>query len=241
MTLFCLTFGKITGFKLDRKPVIIPKHITDKYDVDTIFDLFSSIIKIGLIGAVVLVVTRVFKFKKSSGVKNELQNMQAKVSQMRLSLKGKVKRKSNVFRAAFKGPLTEGDMIDNALRQLSDNAFEKGEDFQDYFDLSRKIVHYINVETNGDVASHTNSENDFMCADFKTEMDIVRLMKEMCTLSSKINNKIEEHNRINPTQKMSKCDSLIFRSMNEINKIFEDKNLESKPVDATDSESAKAS
>jgi hypothetical protein len=51
-------------------------------------------------------------------------------------------------------------------------------------------------------------------------MDIIRIIKAMTDLSSKINVRIEECNRITPNQPMAKVDSLIFASMVEINRIF---------------------
>lgn len=162
--------------------------------------------------------------------------MQAKISQLRLALKGKVKKKANVLRGSFKGALAHGDMVDNALRELADNNFENGEDFQNYFDSSRKIINFINIQNEGDAAVNASPDKNFMSGDFKTEMDIVRIIKEMSSLSSKVNSRIDDYNRINQNQKMPKLDSLIFPSLAEISRIYnEDENVSESTTSEVDS------
>lgn len=211
--------------------------------VESIIELFNTILKIAFFGGMVILVTKFMKFKKASSVKSDVLNLQAKLSQLRLALRGKIKKKSNIFRSSFKTGITEGDMIDNALKQLVDNPFESSEDFQAYFDLSRRIVNFIQVENNGDASSKMNVENDFMCSDFKTEMDIVRVIKEMTDISSKINSRIEDNNRMNPGNPIAKVDSLVFTSLVEINRIFkEDTHTASfKPTPTGDDSTEKAS
>jgi hypothetical protein len=194
--------------------------------VDPIIDLFTTVLKIAVFGGFVLFVTNILKFKKFSNVKSEILNLQAKISQLRLALKGKVKKKSNIFRGSLKAGTTEGDMVDNALKSLCENNFECGDDFQAYFDASRKIVNYIQIQS-GEGPTQT-AENNFMCGDFKTEMDIVRIIKELSTLSAKVNSRIDDYNRINANQKMPKVDSLIFPSLAEIGRIFNEDDSKSK-------------
>ncbi|MBY0554411.1 hypothetical protein K2P97_07775 [bacterium] len=192
------------------------------FNVESIIELFNVILKIAFFGGIVLLITKFVKFKRSNSVKSDVLNLQAKLSQLRLALKGKIKKKSNIFRGSFKTAITEGDMIDNALKQLVDNPFESSEDFQGYFDLSRRIVNFIQVENSGDAVANVSVENNFMCSDFKTEMDIVRIIKEMTDISSKINTRIEENNRVSPSNPIAKVDSLIFTSMVDINRIFKE-------------------
>ncbi len=164
--------------------------------------------------------TKLIRFKKASSIKAEILNLQATLSQSRIALKGKIKKKSNVFRSSFKSPISEGDMFDNALKQLAENSFESSDDFQNYFDLSRKIVNFIQVENKGDVDKNSNIENNFMCSDFKTEMDIIRLIKVMTNMSSKINSRIEDNNKTAGSKPIQKVDALVFNSLMEINRIF---------------------
>ena len=185
--------------------------------MDSIIDLFNLTLKIAVLGGFVLLITKFVKFKKHSNAKADIQNLQAKLSQLRMALKGKIKRKANVFRSSFKTGISEGDMVDNALKDLNENKFETSHDFQEYFDLSRRIVNLIQSESG---EPNTNTvENDFMCSELKTEMEIVRCIKDMSDISAKINSRIEEFNKTNsPT--IPKVDSLVFSALADINRIF---------------------
>ena len=189
--------------------------------MDSIIDLFNLVLKIAFFGAVLLVASNIVKYKKSSNIKTEIQNLQARLSKLRLSLKAKVKKKSHVFRSSFtKTAITEGDMIDVALRELLENPFDTSEQFQKYFEQSRKIVNFIQVETGEEPSQTSDLENNFMCSDFKTEMDIVRIIKEMNTISTKINSRVEDNNLTYPSQLLKKVDGMIFTSLSDVNRIF---------------------
>ena len=187
--------------------------------MDAIFDLFNIVVKISLIGGAIFIVFGYFKSKKMSTFKTDMQNLQARLSQHRLALKSKVKKKSNVLRAASTNQVVEGDMFDSALKQLVENKFETSEDFQDYFESSRRLVKTLQIDSKEPVTEQ-QLENNYMSHDFKTEMDIVRLIKDMCDLSAKINRRIEEHKRTTPGQKIARVDPLVFASITEVNRIF---------------------
>jgi hypothetical protein len=194
--------------------------------VDAIFDLLNSVIKLALVAGGAFIVINVVRSKKINSTKTDLQNMQARLSQLRLALKAKVKRKSNVLRTMIKTSIIEGDLFDSSTKNLVDCKFETSDDFQTYFDISRQIVGMIHVE-NG-TTHEAVSENNFMSSDFKTEMDIIRIIKEMTDLSSRINARVDEHNRTS-SQKLKKVDPLVFNSITEINRVFKaDDTAESK-------------
>ena len=189
--------------------------------MDSIIDLFNVVLKIAFFGSFLLLAINLVKNKKSSNSKLEIQNLQARLSKLRMSLKAKVKKKSNIFSASFKRTaVIEGDMIDNSLKALGDNSFETSEQFQKYFELSRKIVNFIQIETKVGSGEPENIENNFMCSDFKTEMDIVRIITEMSNISSRINKRVDDHNEVYPSKPLKKVDSLIFESMSDVNRIF---------------------
>ncbi len=190
--------------------------------MESIIDLFNTLLKVAFFGGLVLLITKFIKFKKFNTAKAEISNLQAKLSQLRLALKGKVKKKSNTFRASLKTALHEGDPIDTAFKDLIDNPLESGADLQSYFDLSRKIVGFLHLENKTEAAPDANIENNFMCSDFKTEMDIVRIIKEMTDFTSRINSRIEDYNRLNPNYPIPKNDSLVFDSLTEIHRIFKE-------------------
>lgn len=151
--------------------------------------------------------------------KNDIQNLQARLSQMRLALKGKVKKKSNIFRAGIKAPIIEGDIYDSTIKSLNDIKFETSEDFQLYFETCKQLVKMVQVTNEGENIPSHMLENNYMSNDFKTEMDILRLIKDMSDLSSKINHRVEDHNRKH-AQKLNRVDSLVFPSITEVNRVF---------------------
>jgi hypothetical protein len=165
--------------------------------------------------------------KKFNQAKSEFQNLQARLSQLRLALKGKVKRKSNVFRAAIKAQIVEGDIYDSNLKALIENKFETSDDFQNYFDVSRQLVKMVQISNDEETSSLRLAENDYMSSDFKTEMDIVRLIKDMTYISSKINAHVDEHNRTSK-KKLNKVDPLAFTSISEINRVFKGDDFQEK-------------
>ncbi len=111
-------------------------------------------------------------------------------------------------------------MIDNSLKELVDNTFESSEQFQKYFDQSRKIVNFIQIENQIGPATNEAVENNFMCSDFKTEMDIVRIITEMSNISSRINSRINEHNITYPSKPIKKVDAMVFESLTDVMRIF---------------------
>lgn len=187
--------------------------------MDAIFDLFNVILKLILGCGVIFIGLTFLKSKKFLNAKNDIQNLQARLSQIRLALKGKTKRKSNVFRAGIKASIVEGDIYDSNLKSLTEVKFETSEDFQAYFDISKQLVKMIQISGDGASTPAHVLDNNYMSSDFKTEMDIIRLIKEMSDLSSKINSRVEEHNRTS-TQKLQRVDSLVFPSITEVNKVF---------------------
>lgn len=193
------------------------------------------VLKIAFFGGILLVASNIVKYKKSSNIKTEIQNLQARLSKLRLSLKSKVKKKSQIFRSSFtKTAVTEGDMIDVALKELVENPFDTSEQFQKYFEQSRKIVNFIQVETAAEPNQTTDIQNNFMCSDFKTEMDIVRIIKEMSLISSRINSRVEDNNRAYPSQLLKRVDGMSFESLNEVNRIFKT----DEPVEVADQDDA---
>lgn len=193
--------------------------------MSTIIELFNVVLKLAFFGGFVLLAFHLMKSKKTNTAKAEILDLQARISKLRLSLKGKIKKKSNLFRSTLgKTPIAEGDPISNALKQLIENPFETSQDFQNYFDQSRLIVNFIRATSKSEVDRNLNLENDFMCSDFKTELDIIRMIKEMTLISARINNRIENYNLTNPNQALQKVDGLIFDSLADVNRIYKNEN-----------------
>lgn len=198
--------------------------------MDALIELLNGLFKFAIAGGFLVLAIQLVRSKRFSSVKTEVLNMQAKLSKARMSLKAKVKKKYNFFHSSIKA--LEGDEIDTLLKRLIENNFENSQDFQSYFDISRKIVASIQnyKKEAGRPDTPLDIENNFMCSDFKTEMDIIRIIKEMTSLSSKINARIEENNRKNPNNLIQRVDDLIFESLTDVNRVFKirsDSNQES--------------
>lgn len=195
--------------------------------MDVIFNLLSTIFNITLVGAVIFCILKFIEFRRNLLTKNEIQTLQARVSMLRMALKSKVKKKANSFRSKFVKPINSGDPFDIAISDLTENKFETGEDFQNYFDLSKRINSYINADFNLSSDSIKNLNpgvqvEDFMGPDLKNELAIIRTIKEITDASSKYNVKAETFNKLNPKVKIPYVDPLIFNSLTEVNRIFRD-------------------
>jgi hypothetical protein len=202
--------------------------------MDAMIDL---IFKIVIAGGFLVLAIQLVRSKKFSSSKTEVLNMQAKLSKARMALKAKVKKKFNTFHSSIK--VIEGDEVDNLLKKLIENNFETSQNFQDYFDTSRKVVSTIQgyKKEAGRADTPLDIENNFMCSDFKTELDIIRIIKEMNSLSTKINSKIEENNRKYPNNVIQRVDDLIFDSLTDVNRVYKVRSEESSSDNSGASES----
>ena len=187
--------------------------------MDFIFDLIQLIIEITLFGGSTYIVIHFMRSKKFNSTKTDVQNLQARISQLRLALKAKVRRKSNTFRTMSKVSVVEDDLFDSTLKSLCEVKFETSDDFQMYFEISKQVVKIISIDNKSENITNQAVENNYMCNDFKTEMDIIRIIKEMADLSARVNHRIDEHNRTN-SQKLSRVDKLVFPSITEVNRVF---------------------
>lgn len=193
--------------------------------MDAIFDLFNLILKIVFIGGGAIFIINMLRSSKFKNIKQEVEILQAKLSQYRLALRAKVKKKSQTFRVAFKTPVADGDQIDKVLVSLYENKFEQGEDFQNYFETSRKIVQFLKMDSGEVAATEENqaqNDNTFMSSDFKLEMDIVRLIKHMSDLSARIHESVQEYNSRTrkASAKIPSFEAIQFPALAEINRIF---------------------
>lgn len=174
------------------------------------------------------------EYKKKSEAKNYIQSLNAKLSMLRINLKSKIKKKSYKYRSSFKTTISNGDPIDLALNELIDLKFESGEELQRYFDLSKRINSLLiseKLKTADKVerlekqpAVEQNYENigkeDFMGTDFKSEISILRIIKDMVELSTILNKRIDAYNIVNPKNPLSTVNSLYFPSLAEVNRVF---------------------
>ncbi|MBC7742316.1 MAG: hypothetical protein H7061_08965 [Bdellovibrionaceae bacterium] len=173
-----------------------------------------------------LFILKVLKTRKKNDIKSEIENLQAKISLLRISLKSKVKKKALTLRTSFTKPISEGEPIDSALQQLIANNLETGNDLQTYVDLSRAVNSHI-------IASVPNyiPTEDFMTMDFSNEIAIIVLIKEISSLSARLNKRIEKYNQTQPEVKIPYVDNLIFPGMIDFNRVYNDHQLISEAKD----------
>ncbi len=203
------------------------------------------------------------EYKKKSEAKNFIQSLNAKLSILRINLKGKVKKKSYKYRSLFKNGVSPGDPIDLVLNELIELNLETGEELQKYFDLSKRINSLLSTEShrssirsaeklakiaekNERPESPDNAlaaqdqvekigQEDFMGTDFKSEISIIRLIKDMVEISIILNKRVDAYNTLNPKSPIPNVNPLAFLSMSEVNRIFR---AEGKQFDVDSAEAA---
>lgn len=203
--------------------------------------LIAAIIQ-GLVGcAIVYFVLNFLRQKKKDSVFDEIKNIEAKMANMRLILKAKVKKKSNFFRSTSPVPIKTGDPFDVAATELADLAFENNEDFEKYFTLSKQLNTYIKLsllKKQGEEAPAPSAEAayvdlksvvdtnkpketpEFMTTDIKNEFTIIKIIHEMITVSKALKKKIEDFNYTHPKTPINIPQVIQFASITEVKKIF---------------------
>ncbi len=173
-----------------------------------------------------------FKFiqsRKNSGQKNQIQNLNAKLSMLRMTLRSKLKTKSYKYRSLFRIGITSGDPIDEALNELIALPLENGDDLQRYFDISKKVNSMLITQAAAEAKKEQTAgvepvgKEDFMGTDFKSEIAILRLIKEIVEVSRVINKRIENYNLANPKQPIAQVNTLTFPALAEVNRVFMNK------------------
>ena len=201
--------------------------------MDSILTLLSYAFNITLVGSFLIFCFKCFEYKKKSESKNYIQSLNAKISIVRISLRAKIKKKSHKYRALFKTQVTAGDPVDLALTELIELKLESGEDFQRYFDLSKRLNSLLLSESArlGELTQDEKidsikksdtfvAHDDFMGTDFKNELSIIRLIKDMVEISAMLNKRIEIYNEANLKTPMNKVSTLLFPSFVEVNRVF---------------------
>ena len=200
--------------------------------------LIAAIIQ-GLVGcAIVFFVLNFLRQKKKDSVHDEIKNIEAKMANMRLILKAKVKKKSNFFRATSPVPIKTGDPFDLAATELSDLNFEKNEEFEKYFTISKQLNTYIKlsllkkqgeepatqdaayVDLKSVVVDTPQETPEFMTTDIKIEFTIIKIIHEMIVVSKSLKKKIEDFNFTHHKTPINVPLVIQFASIAEIKKIF---------------------
>jgi hypothetical protein len=195
--------------------------------VDVIYILLSLIFDITLLGGGLLFFIKLFHFRRNLVLKNNIQVQEAKVIMLRIVLKSRVRKKVATFKTQFTKPIHPGEQLDEALKMILNNNFEKSDDFQSYFDVCRRINGFISSEQEKTVEELLRSYGDkrfenFMGPDINNELAIIRVIKEMTEATSKHFTYIEYFNRLNPKIKFMNIDPLLFIALYDVKRIYRD-------------------
>lgn len=99
-----------------------------------------------LFGSIMLLLLMNFmRSKQKSNQQDEILKLTARLANLRLILKAKIKKKTNYYRNVFPIPLNQGDMIDTSLTKVTELKFETGSDFQIYVDICRGVNQYLKM------------------------------------------------------------------------------------------------
>lgn len=187
------------------------------------------------------IVLHVLRSMKRRTLRDDISKVEAKMAAYRINLKNRVKKKAKHFKASYPASITSGEPIDVSLSQLSELTFEKNSDFQDYIELCRKINNFIElakVDKGAEVTpTHDVDKCDFMGSDFKNEINIVRLINDMVTVSKTLNKQVSRYNHFDRRAKMIAPEPINFTSLFELQKVFKNQNasdelIERLPEDA---------
>ncbi len=189
--------------------------------------LFNVILQISIGCVFAYLVFNFLRKKKKDGVCNEIKNLEARMSSLRLILKAKVKRKSQYFRSLITATVRQGDIFDLALCELAELSFEQNEQFEKYFSISKQLNNLLKVDRPemGEIVAPENSSGnqggaDFMTNDFKNEFVIIKAIHEMIDLSIVLKTKIDQYNIINPEKSRPEIKIIQFPSVCDVQKVF---------------------
>lgn len=204
--------------------------------------IVSYLFYITIFSTVLFSINYYYKIRKFNSAKHEINVLQAKIVNYRIALKSRIKTKVTSFRKRFVNPTNNGDPIDNAINELSENKFETAKDFQDYIDISKKINAMIASTSEGS-SQDGKSFEDFMGPDFKNEIAIIRILKEITDTNDKLIAKIASYNKAaaGKVPKITEAPSLRFPALIDVNRVFASSDKMSNSSKASSEEAQKAS
>lgn len=212
--------------------------------MDGILVLLGLIVKITIMGFGTFIVLHVLRSMKKRTLRDDISKIEAKMAAYRINLKNRVKKKAKRFKASYPANITSGEPIDISLSQLSELTFEKNADFQDYIELCKKINNFIdlaNIDKNSEAAQAKSLDADkcdFMGADFKNEISIVRLINDMVAVSKTLSKQVSRYNNFDRRGKIQAPEPINFASLFELQKVFKSKEAQDEPIEKLSDEKA---
>lgn len=198
-----------------------------------------------LFGAILYTIRYYINFVKVKSAKNDIALLNAKIMALKMALRVRVKIKLSSFRERFGKFINNGDEIDKALNEIHGIKYETGDDFQRYFDISKNVITTMKNDFRfaakfkemGEEHDHAHSEaaesaqlfQDFCGPDYKNEIALVRVIKEITDTNNKLSKKIAEFNHDNRNKKkfvpIQTMNIIHFNFLEDINAIFKDSDI----------------
>lgn len=183
-------------------------------------------------------------FVQVKNAKNDIALLNARIMALKMALRVRVKIKLSSFRERFGKFINTGDDIDKALTEIYDVKYDTGADFQRYFDISKRVISTMKndvrfaakfkemsepVDSNSETSESAQLFQDFCGPDYKNEIALVRVTKEITDTNNKLSKKISEFNHDYRNRKkfvpMQAVPVINFDFLEEINSIFEDSDI----------------
>lgn len=184
--------------------------------MESIYKLLSILFDFTLIGASLFFIVKFLQFRSNLIIKNEIQNLRARVSILRINLKAKVKKRTLAFRNYFTTSIAMDGPLDKELNLILDLNFEVSREFQRYSEAIKNI-HLLVSENHKDPL---HPIQNYLVEDANKELTIIRFIKEIKDISKKYNEKVKIYNKKNPKKKLELTDPIQFDWIKEIEQIL---------------------
>jgi hypothetical protein len=210
----------------------------------TTLAMISIFVYVLLFCAIIYAIRYYIDFVKFKNSKNDIALLDAKIIALKMALRVRVKIKLTSFRDRFGKFINQDDEIDKALNEIYSIKYDSGVDFQRYFDVSKQMIatmkndmrfaaqfKELNEQQNqGSEDSETvQLFKDFSGPDYKNEIALVRVIKEITDTNNKLSIKVEEFNNEYRNRKKFRPNQVVnpitFSFLAEINVIFQDSEI----------------
>lgn len=194
--------------------------------------------------AMIYAVRYYIDFVQFKGSKNDIALLNAKIMALKMALRVRVKIKLSSFRDRFGKFIDKDDEIDKALNDIYAIKYDSGADFQRYFDISKQVIttmkndirfaaKFKELSEQQDQASEGSETaqlfQDFCGPDYKNEIALVRIIKEITDANNKLSKKVQEFNHEYRNRKKFKpaevVNPITFEFLTDINAIFQDSEI----------------
>ncbi|MBC7458765.1 MAG: hypothetical protein H7235_10830 [Bdellovibrionaceae bacterium] len=206
--------------------------------------LIGTLAYVILFCATIYTIRYYIEFVQVKSAKNDIAILNAKIMALKMALRVRVKIKLSAFRERFGKFINPHDEIDKALNEINAIKYDTGADFQKYFDISKQVISTMKNDFRFSAKFKEASEQipppseasesaqlfqDFCGPDYKNEIALVRVIKEITDAHNKFSKKIAAYNHTNRNRKkfvpMPTMNAIHFDFLENINSIFKDSDI----------------